>query len=173
VLENDPAYLTSFTLVIAHNLETKLLGRLSQLLWDNPSHIPLVIVRSAGFLAEFFIQFHEHPSGFSVLYALNKSNTGFEVVESHSEIPPSLRIDKPFPALQQHALSLDFDNMDPTEHTHIPYVVILVHALEDWKQSVSSDVHYRNSSSHVESSTTATPLAHPQRKTSSKNTSRR
>jgi NEDD8-activating enzyme E1 regulatory subunit len=27
--------------------------------------------------------------------------------------------------------------MDPTEHTHIPYVVILVRALEDWKKSVS------------------------------------
>ena len=26
--------------------------------------------------------------------------------------------------------------MDPTEHTHIPYVVILVRALEDWKKTV-------------------------------------
>ena len=26
--------------------------------------------------------------------------------------------------------------MDPTEHGHIPYVVILVRALEDWKKTV-------------------------------------
>jgi hypothetical protein len=68
--------------------------------------------------------------------------TGFLVVESHVETSPSLRIDKPFPALLDHALSLDFANMDPTEHTHIPYVVILVRALEDWKQSVSMTIHH-------------------------------
>jgi hypothetical protein len=36
--------------------------------------------------------------------------------------------------------------MDPTEHTHIPYVVILVYALEKWKQTVSdviiTQVHF-------------------------------
>lgn len=26
--------------------------------------------------------------------------------------------------------------MDPTDHTHVPYVVILVRALEDWKKTV-------------------------------------
>jgi len=38
--------------------------------------------------------------------------------------------------LREHALSLEFDKMDSTEHGHIPYVVILVRALEDWKKSV-------------------------------------
>ena len=49
---------------------------------------------------------------------------------------PSLRIDKPFPSLLQHALSLDFAGMDPTDHSHVPYVVILVRAMEEWKSSV-------------------------------------
>ena len=66
ILDNNPAYLGSFTLIIAHNLEKVLLDRLSQLLWSNFSNTPLVVVRSAGFLAEFFIQFHEHPSMFSL-----------------------------------------------------------------------------------------------------------
>lgn len=61
------------------------------------------------------------------------------VIESHSENTPSLRIDKPFPSLLQHAMSLDFANMDPTDHGHIPYVVILVRAMEDWKSSVSGE----------------------------------
>jgi NEDD8-activating enzyme E1 regulatory subunit len=58
------------------------------------------------------------------------------VVESHSESTPSLRIDKPFPTLLDHAMSLDFAKMDSEEHAHIPYVVILVRALEDWKKAV-------------------------------------
>ena len=64
------------------------------------------------------------------------------VIESHSENLPSLRIDKPFPGLLQHAMSLDFANMDPTDHSHIPYVVILVRAMEEWKSSVGWMLNY-------------------------------
>ncbi|KAG2142940.1 hypothetical protein DEU56DRAFT_884437 [Suillus clintonianus] len=118
ILESHPEFITSFTIVIAHNLDHTLLNKLSALLWKDAKYPPLMVVRSAGFLADFYIQFHEHT-----------------IIESHSETSPSLRIDKPFPALREHALSLEFDKMDPTEHGHIPYVVILVRALEDWKKS--------------------------------------
>ncbi|KAH7909098.1 hypothetical protein BJ138DRAFT_1127932 [Hygrophoropsis aurantiaca] len=118
ILESEPQWLTSFTLIIAHNLHSSILARLSSLLWKDHTYPALMVVRSTGFLAEFFIQFHEHT-----------------IIESHSETAPSLRIDKPFPALKEHALSLDYATMDPTEHGHIPYVVILVRALEEWKQS--------------------------------------
>jgi len=57
----------SFTLIVAHNLQTSLLDQLSGLLWSNASFPHLVVVRSAGFLAEFFIQFHEHTSEVSTL----------------------------------------------------------------------------------------------------------
>lgn len=33
-------------------------------------------------------------------------------------------------------MSLDFENMDVTDHGHIPYVIILVRLLEEWKQTV-------------------------------------
>ncbi|KAG1898773.1 uncharacterized protein F5891DRAFT_1190564 [Suillus fuscotomentosus] len=118
ILESHPEWITSFTIVISHNLDHALLNKLSALLWKDAKYPPLVVVRSAGFLADFYIQFHEHT-----------------IIESHSETSPSLRIDKPFQALREHALSLEFDNMDSTEHGHIPYVVILVRALEDWKKS--------------------------------------
>lgn len=64
LLSNDQgrAWITSFSLVIAHNLEKTKLNRLSELLWSDISNPPLIIVRSAGFLAEFFIQFHEQCS---------------------------------------------------------------------------------------------------------------
>ena len=61
----------------------------------------------------------------------------FPVVESHPDTPPSLRIDKPFSALVNYAMSIDFENMDATDHGHIPYVVILVRVLEEWKKAVS------------------------------------
>ncbi|TDL20256.1 hypothetical protein BD410DRAFT_772863 [Rickenella mellea] len=118
ILEKDPSYITSFSLVIAHNLPSSTLDRLATLLWSNTSFPPLIVIRSAGFLAEIFIQFHEHP-----------------IIDSHPETPASLRIDKPFPALLDHALKLDIENMDVIDHGNIPYVVILVRALEEWKAS--------------------------------------
>jgi amyloid beta precursor protein binding protein 1 len=138
ILQNNPSYLTSFTLVITHNIHPVLLNRLSTLLWSDTSFPILVVVRSAGFLAEFFIQFHEHASE-SCHHTHNPIMLigSFLVIESHSETAPSLRIDKAFPALLDYSLSLDFSNMDPTDHSHVPYVIILVRALHDWKKSVS------------------------------------
>ncbi|KAJ7594896.1 hypothetical protein C8J56DRAFT_927884 [Mycena floridula] len=110
-------YFGSFTIIITHNLPNSLLEKLSKVLWDDERQPILVVVTSAGFLAEFGIQCREHC-----------------VIESHSETLPSLRIDKPFPELLEHAMKLDLAAMDPTDHGHVPYVVILVRALEDWKK---------------------------------------
>ncbi|EJF61494.1 hypothetical protein DICSQDRAFT_136405 [Dichomitus squalens LYAD-421 SS1] len=111
-------WLRSFSIIIAHNLNNDVLAPLSTLLWANPNGPPLISVRSAGFLAEFHIQYHEHS-----------------VSQSHSENAPSLRITRPFPALLEWARSLDLQNMDPTDHSHIPMVVILVRALDEWWKS--------------------------------------
>lgn len=58
--EDGPEWLKGFTLIVAHNLEKASLDRLSDLLWADVKSPPLVVIRSAGFLAEVFIQFHEH-----------------------------------------------------------------------------------------------------------------
>lgn len=60
--KNAKEWLSQYTLVIVHNLEKDLLEKLSGILWEDESLPPLVVVRSAGFLAEFSIQFHEHAS---------------------------------------------------------------------------------------------------------------
>ena len=62
VLASDPSYFLGFSLIITHNLTPVLLARLADLLWRNPSSAPLIPVRSAGFLAEIFVQFHTHES---------------------------------------------------------------------------------------------------------------
>ena len=58
--EEGKKYITSFSLVIAHNLPKKTLDALADLLWQDAVYPPLIIVRSAGFIADFYIQFHEH-----------------------------------------------------------------------------------------------------------------
>ncbi|KAJ3477723.1 hypothetical protein NLI96_g10270 [Meripilus lineatus] len=118
VLETEEGreWIRSFTLVIAHNPLKGTLETLSRLLWEDPANPPLMVVRSAGFLADFYIQFHEHC-----------------IIEPHSETAPSLRLTKPFPALQQWADSLDYKAVDPTEHAHIPFVVILIKEADKWR----------------------------------------
>jgi amyloid beta precursor protein binding protein 1 len=66
------------------------------------------------------------------------------VIESHTETSPSLRIDKPFPTLLQAARALDFSSMDMTDHAHVPYVYILVRALDDWKAAVGHPFPHRS-----------------------------
>lgn len=53
-------WIKGFSLVITHNLDPTTLDKLARLLWDEPSSPPLIVVRSAGFIADFYIQFHEH-----------------------------------------------------------------------------------------------------------------
>ncbi|KAI0700659.1 hypothetical protein C8T65DRAFT_657406 [Cerioporus squamosus] len=116
--EQGRDWIGSFSLVIAHNLKKDILDELSTLLWANPNGPPLIAVRSAGFLAQFHIQYHEHC-----------------VSQTHSDTAPSLRITRPFPALLEWARSLDLQNMDPTAHGHLPFVVILVRAVDEWRKS--------------------------------------
>lgn len=55
-------WLCSYQVIIAHNLETELLDQVSKITWEDERKPILVVVNEAGFLAEFGIQFHEHPS---------------------------------------------------------------------------------------------------------------
>lgn len=64
ILEKNPGYFGNFSLVIAHNLQATLLDKLAALLWSDPTYPILAVVNSAGFLAEFSLQFHEHTSEF-------------------------------------------------------------------------------------------------------------
>lgn len=65
VLAKKPEWIKGFSLVIAHNLDSKVLENLSSLLWEEEAGPALIIVKSAGFLAEFFIQFHDHASKYA------------------------------------------------------------------------------------------------------------
>ncbi|KAI0682387.1 hypothetical protein BC835DRAFT_1424486 [Cytidiella melzeri] len=110
-------WIKGFSLIIAHNLDAKTLDKLASMLWEGSTNPPLMVVRSAGFIADFYIQVHEHC-----------------VIESHSETTPSLRLTKPFPALQDWADSLDYEKLDPTDHAHIPFAIILIKEADTWRK---------------------------------------
>lgn len=46
-----------------------------------------------------------------------------------------LRLSEPFEALEKYCLDFETEGLGSLEHSHIPYVVILVKALDKWKQS--------------------------------------
>ncbi|KAF8302572.1 hypothetical protein DL93DRAFT_2090588 [Clavulina sp. PMI_390] len=116
VLAEDPNSLRDYTLIIAHNIPEAQLNQVSGIVWGDMSYPPLIVVKTAGFLAEFSVQLHEHT-----------------IVDAHTDDLPSYRLDKAFPALLKHSVELNFDALDVTDHGHIPYFIILVRALHDWK----------------------------------------
>jgi hypothetical protein len=59
------------------------------------------------------------------------------VVDTHPDNTHTLRIDRPFPALETYVKELNLDSMDSMEHSHVPWVVLLVKAALEWKRSVS------------------------------------
>ncbi|KAK1925463.1 putative ubiquitin-activating enzyme subunit [Papiliotrema laurentii] len=121
ILATDPSYFSSFTLIICTNIDPSVELRIADLLWDMSSttggpDIPLISIRNSGFMGRISIQLREHC-----------------VVDTHPDSTHTLRIDQPFPALEAYARDLDLDSMDSMEHSHIPFVVLLVRAASQWK----------------------------------------
>ncbi|KAG9298440.1 hypothetical protein G9A89_008704 [Geosiphon pyriformis] len=114
VINNRPEYFLQFSLVISTELHEKPLLKLSEILWK--AKIPLVVVRTVGFTGYVRLVLPEH-----------------EIIETHPENINDLRLDVPFPALSKYAQSIDLDALDNMDHAHIPYVVILLKYLEQWR----------------------------------------
>ncbi|KAK9721383.1 hypothetical protein K7432_003453 [Basidiobolus ranarum] len=55
------------------------------------------------------------------------------VTETHSENTVDLRIDCPFLALREYSESFELSKMNNMDHGNVPYVVILLQAMERWK----------------------------------------
>lgn len=110
-------------LIVASDLPPKPLLSLSREAWDRG--IPLLIVRSCGMIGSVRLQVEDHP-----------------VVESKPDSTvPDLRLSDPsgpFPALKALVDGTDMDNMDNAEHSHVPYVIILLKALAKWRSGLSS-----------------------------------
>ncbi|GAW19984.1 hypothetical protein ANO14919_094780 [Xylariales sp. No.14919] len=84
---------------------------------------PVVCVHSAGFYSYFRFSLHGT----------------FPIVDTHPEVEKTtdLRLLQPWPELSAFAKEMvkGIDTLDDHEHGHLPYVVILLHFLEQWRQS--------------------------------------
>ncbi|KAK9367806.1 hypothetical protein V1509DRAFT_625390 [Lipomyces kononenkoae] len=110
----DPSYWEQFSLVIAHQIRPSILRKVGIVLWD--LKIPLLVSNCIGFYGYLRIVIPEHT-----------------VVESHPDSTVDLRLDCPWPELEKFADAIDLDTLDETDHAHVPYVVILLKYLKQWK----------------------------------------
>lgn len=84
---------------------------------------PVVCIHSAGFYSYFRFSLHGT----------------FPIVETHPEVEKTtdLRLLQPWPELSAFAQEMveGIDTLDDHEHGHLPYLVILLHFLDQWRRS--------------------------------------
>ncbi|CAE8723298.1 unnamed protein product, partial [Polarella glacialis] len=105
-----------FTMVLACQLtesSSMQLGKICQEL-----DIPLVLITSVGFIGKIRLYMTEH------CVCETKPDSEFG----------DLRLTDPFPELKRFADSIDIDTLDDTQHAHVPYVVILMSALDIFRR---------------------------------------
>ncbi|KAL1425835.1 hypothetical protein MTO96_018818 [Rhipicephalus appendiculatus] len=67
------------------------------------------------------------------------ANVPLLVVETHPDNDfDDLRLDRPFPALRAFVDSINMAELTDKEHSHTPYVVILLKALDEWQRQNGS-----------------------------------
>ena len=116
ILNANPTFFSQFTVVIATSLPEATLSRVAALLWS--SSIPLLISRTYGLLGYIRVVIPNH-----------------QIVESHPDNHhDDLRLDCPFVDLAEYMETIDLDEVDNTQHSNIPYLVVLYKYLQQWKQ---------------------------------------
>ena len=116
LIENDINYFKQFTIIIANNIPEASLLKLASFCWENK--IPLVVEKSIGFIGYLRLAVPEHT-----------------IVEAKPDnAQDDLRLAEPFDDLSKYASSFDFDKMDSTDHSHTPFIIILLQGISKWKQ---------------------------------------
>jgi len=111
-----------FTLVLyALPIEPSTLALIEN--YSREHQVPLISLHSAGFYSYFRINL---PGN-------------FPIVDTHpdSTATTDLRLLTPWPELSKFAqdLTKNIKDLPPHEHGHIPYIVLLLHYLKEWKDS--------------------------------------
>ncbi|RUS13626.1 LOW QUALITY PROTEIN: NEDD8-activating enzyme E1 regulatory subunit, partial [Endogone sp. FLAS-F59071] len=114
LIDTDPSFFHQFTMIVATQLDELHIARLARIAWE--AGVPFLVVRVTGFLGYLRIVTREHT-----------------VIETHPESLTDLRLDCPFPALRDFAASFDLDALDSMDHGHVPFVVVLLKYLDQWR----------------------------------------
>mmetsp|Transcript_96365 Transcript_96365/g.272862 ORF Transcript_96365/g.272862 Transcript_96365/m.272862 type:complete len:524 (+) Transcript_96365:183-1754(+) len=80
--------------------------------------LPLLLVTSVGFIGRIRLYAEEH------CVCETKPDSEFG----------DLRLNDPFPELRAFATNIDIDSLDLARHAHVPYVVILIQALDRFRE---------------------------------------
>ncbi|WFD25126.1 hypothetical protein MNAN1_000089 [Malassezia nana] len=116
LLRQDPSFFQTFSLIVCVRQPCKLAQRIAEIAWQASPPIPLVCVRSSGFQGVLHVALGE-----------------LGIIETHPESLIDLRLTRPFPALQAYAQSYKVDASDSYAQSHVPFVVLLLQALEAWQ----------------------------------------
>jgi len=115
LITQEPDFFKQFSIVVANNLPEQEVRQLAAICWS--ANIALVVLRAWGLIGYVRVAVPEHT-----------------IIESKPDNPPDdLRLSSPFPDLANFAASVNFDKMDSTEHSHTPFIFILLQCLEKWK----------------------------------------
>ncbi|KAL3700349.1 hypothetical protein R1sor_018371 [Riccia sorocarpa] len=115
VIDSNPAFFRQFTLVIATQLSEFALEKLD--LICRQYNVVLLVARSYGLVGHVRISVEEH-----------------DVIEAKPDSRvEDLRFHKPWPELRRLVEEFDIDTGDPLVHKHIPFGILLIKILEDWK----------------------------------------
>jgi NEDD8-activating enzyme E1 regulatory subunit len=108
-------------IIYTHPIDAKMLAFVEQ--YSQRQRIPVMFIHSAGFYSYFRIRL---PGS-------------FPIVDTHpdSTATTDLRLLTPWPELSTFAreMTAKIDELDAHTHGHIPYVVLLLHYLGEWKKN--------------------------------------
>jgi amyloid beta precursor protein binding protein 1 len=121
VIDEGVEFFRPFALVIGCQLTEPLTKKLGDICKE--LQIPLVLITSLGFIGKIRIYVSEH----CVCETKPDNETG------------DLRLNDPFPELRRFADSVDISSLDDTQHAHVPYVAILIRALDMFKEKHSQN----------------------------------
>lgn len=118
IAQHEPHFFDQFQLVIA----TQVLDEtLATLLGQRCAArgLPLLVVNAYGLLGHFRLQVTQHA-----------------VLDAKPDPPRhELRLARPFPALVAFAAQFDLHKLATIDHAHVPFVVLLLQAMDTWKRS--------------------------------------
>nr|CCA20691.1 SUMOactivating enzyme (SAE) putative [Albugo laibachii Nc14] len=111
------AFFNQFQFVIGSQLcdnEIQILGKNCY-----ERRIPLIIANTIGLLGYCRLQVAHHT-----------------ILDVKPDPPQyDLQLDCPFPSLLEFSKQVDLDTLSSIEHAHVPYIVILLQAMERWKET--------------------------------------
>jgi len=116
--------------VIAADLPPTILLKLSSACWNCGSNvassIPLVVVRSYGLIGTVRTQVRYHPI---IESKPDHSVPDLRIINTQRKDEGSSCL---FPTLRKFADQIHLEKLDSQAHGHVPYVVLLVQALDQW-----------------------------------------